>query len=211
MRILALDGAMARCSVALVEDGRVLAAEGEDTQRGHASLLPAMAWRVLARAGVAATNLDAVAVGVGPGGFTGLRAAIALATGLALGAGCRLIGVTTGEALVAALPARDGPVWSVIDNRRGGVLLERFAAGAAVPCAAPVSLSAEALEWPEGPLVLVGDAAAMLARAGARPGGPVLPDAVAVARVGALRLAGVIPDRAATPLYVEPPSVRPPA
>ena len=47
MRILAIEGALARCSVALLADGAVLAAEGEDTARGHAAILPAMAQRVL--------------------------------------------------------------------------------------------------------------------------------------------------------------------
>ena len=136
MRILAIDGALARCSAAVLADGAVLAADGEDVARGHPSLLPSMAGRVLDRAGVAATTLDAIAVGVGPGGFTGLRAAIALAQGFGLGVGCPVIGVTSGEALVAALPPnapRDRPVWSVLDNRRGAVFAEFFVRDASVP------------------------------------------------------------------------------
>ena len=50
------------------------------------------------------TGLDAVAAVVGPGGFTGIRAALALAEGIGLGAGIPVIGVTTGEALAAAVP-----------------------------------------------------------------------------------------------------------
>ncbi|HYF09870.1 MAG TPA: tRNA (adenosine(37)-N6)-threonylcarbamoyltransferase complex dimerization subunit type 1 TsaB [Acetobacteraceae bacterium] len=217
MRLLALDGALARCSVALLEDGVLRAAEQEDTARGHASLLPAMVERVLAQAGLRGAVLDAVAVGVGPGGFTGLRAATALATGLALGAGCPVIGVTTGEALVADLPMetpRDRPIWSVVDNRRGGVLLEAFEPGAILPEGAPISLELDALPWPPGPVLVVGDATALvLARTAAgiaAAGGPVLPSAAAIARVAALRLSGAIPPRLAAPLYVEPPSVRPP-
>jgi len=219
MRILAIEGALARCSVALLADGVVRAAEGEDTARGHAAILPAMAGRVLARAGVAAATLDAVAVGVGPGGFTGLRAAIALAQGLALGAGCRVVGVTSGEALVAALPLdtpRDRPVWSVLDNRRSAVFAEFFDRGASAPDGAPVVLDLAALPWGSDAPLVVGDAtAAVLAEAAARgvaalAGGPVLPDAVGVARVAALRLSGALPWRAAKPLYVEPPSVRAP-
>lgn len=220
MRILAIEGALARCSVAILADDTVIAAEGEDTARGHAAILPAMAERALRQAGLQATALDAVAVGVGPGGFTGLRAAIALAQGLALGAGCRLVGVTSGEALVAALPAKalgDAPVWSVLDNRRGAVFAEFFGRGASVPDGAPVALDIGGLPWSEGPVLVVGDAVAAVLEAAeargavAKAGGPALPDAVGVARVAALRLAGAIPAREARPLYVEPPSVRPPA
>jgi len=220
MRILAIEGALARCSVALVADGAVLAAEAENLSRGHAAILPAMAARVLQRVGLPATALDAVAVGVGPGGFTGLRAAIALAQGLALGAGCPLIGVTTGEALVAALPddlRRDHPVWAVLDNRRSAIFAEFFDRGAASPRAVPCAVAIGALPWMEGAMVVVGDATGVvLAEAATRgvaavAGGPLLPDAIGVARVAALRLAGAIPALEARPLYVEPPSVRPPA
>lgn len=219
MRILAIEGALARCSAAILADDAVLATVAEDASRGHPSLLPSMVQRVLDQAGVVATALDAVAVGVGPGGFTGLRAAIALAQGFSLGAGCPIIGVTSGEAMVAALPSearRDRPVWSVLDNRRGAVFAEFFAPGVAIPLGPAQVFALDALPWGETPL-LVGDATeAVLAEAARRGvdavgGGPMRPNAVGVARVAALRLAGTLPAREARPLYVEPPAVRPPA
>ncbi len=211
MRILAIEGALARCSVALWQDDAPLAAEAEEAARGHPALLPRMAAAVLARAGLGASSLDAVAVGVGPGGFTGLRAAIALAEGMARGAGVPLVGVTTGEALLAALPpeaAAGRPAWSVLDTRRGRVALEIFAPGEPMP-AAPRILDLAALPAPPPGLLLLGDAAVAVAGvvgagADAHPG---LPDAVAVARVAARRLAGILPPRDATPLYAEPPAV----
>ena len=72
-----------------------------------------------------------------------------------------LIGVTTGEALMADMPTaprHDQAVWSVLDQRQGRVVLEVFPAGVAQPNP-PVILPIEALPEPAGPLLLVGDAA----------------------------------------------------
>lgn len=216
MRILALDGALARASAAVWVEGRVAASALAEGARGQAVALPPMVARVLAEAGLRATELDAVAAVVGPGGFTGLRAALALAQGLALAAGCPAIGVSTGEALAAGLPeevraARE--VWSVTDTKRGRVLLERIAPGAWAALAAPAPYALEALPRPSGPVALVGDAAALAAEALQGRGdvlltGALLPEAGHVAAVAARRLAGELPPRAALPLYVEPPAVR---
>jgi tRNA threonylcarbamoyladenosine biosynthesis protein TsaB len=218
VRILAIEGALARCSAAVLVDGAVAAAEGAEAPRGHPALLPPMARVVLDRAGIAAAALDAVAVGVGPGGFTGLRAAIALAQGIACAAGCPLIGVTTGEALAAALPEvlREAhALWAVVDNRRGRVVLERFAAGAPLPDP-PMVAALDALPPAPAGLVLLGDAAVavaarLAARGDAAQAHAGLPDAVAVARVAVLRLAGRLAPRGAAPLYAEPPAVSAPA
>ncbi|TCZ55280.1 tRNA (adenosine(37)-N6)-threonylcarbamoyltransferase complex dimerization subunit type 1 TsaB [Roseicella aquatilis] len=220
MWILALDASLSACSAALLADDAIRAGRSLAGERGHAATLPPMAQAVLAEAGVAATDLDAVAAVVGPGGFTGIRAALALAQGIALGAGLPVIGVTTGEALAAALPPAERAaraVWSVVDNRRGRVVLERFVSGAMAPEAPPVALDIADLPRPAGPIILVGDAAAAVAEALAAAGVEAvasrhrLPEAAAAARVAALRLAGRIPPLAARPLYVEPPAVRLPA
>ncbi len=223
MLILALDAALARCSVALLRDGVVLAEHHQDTGRGHAALLPPMVQAVLAEAGVAATQLDAVAAGVGPGGFTGIRTALAMAEGLALGAGIPVVAVTTGEALAEAVPLEQRAgreVWTAVDTKRGRVVLERFGAappfGILLALGGPEAMDEAALPRPDGPVAVVGDAAlAVAARLAARGAntllaGPRLPQAAAVARVAARRLAGELPALAAQPLYVEPPAVRQP-
>ncbi len=218
--ILALDASLARCSAAVLADGVLRAHRHLEGERGHAATLPPMTQEVLREAGVRPGDLDAVAAVVGPGGFTGIRAALALAQGLALGAGLPVLGVTTGEALAAALPAGQAAgraIWSAVDNRRGRVVLERFAPGAAAPEGPPEVFEIAALPLPAGPLTLVGDAAPAVAEALAARGADALagdsrlPAADAAARVAALRLAGRIPPLAARPLYVEPPAVRLPA
>ncbi len=221
MLILALDASLSRCSVALLGDGRILAHRARDGERGHAAALPPMAAAVLAEAGLRAADLDAVSAVVGPGGFTGLRAALALAQGIALGAKLPVIGVSTGEALAAALPPEQRAgraVWAALDNRRGRVVLERFAPGAASPAAPPEVFSADELPpVAAGARVAVaGDAAEAVAERLAARGADALlssarlPDAAAAARVAALRLSGRLPPLPARPLYAEPPAVRRP-
>jgi len=207
MRILALDAALARCSAAVVVDGEVRAGRHQDVARGHAALLPTLAQAVLADAGVAAPMLDLIAVTVGPGSFTGLRAGLALAHGIALAAGVPLVGVSVGEALAEALPHLGRrTLWSAIDSRRGRIFLERDGVVAA--------LATDDLPRPEGPIAVAGDAAiAVAARLAAREVDVMLTDARLplarhIALVGARRLAGELPPRAAQPIYVDPPEAR---
>ncbi len=209
MRILALDAALARCSAGLAIDDALVAVRLADGDRGAAAILPCMAAEVLAEAGLDAASLDLVAVTVGPGGFTGLRAALSLAHGLALAAGRRLAGVTTGEALAAALPDLGGrALWVAIDDRRGGVFLEREGTAARV--------AAAAIPMPAGPLAIAGDAAVAVAARLAARGHDVmltdsrLPQPLHVARAAAARLAAALPLRPARPLYVAPPATRAP-
>jgi tRNA threonylcarbamoyladenosine biosynthesis protein TsaB len=213
MRLLGLDAALARASAALWEDGTVLAEARHDAARGQPAALPALADAVL-RVGSAnrPEPPDAVAVVVGPGGFTGLRAAIALGRGLADGWGVKLLGVTTGEALAAALPAWQAAgreVWSATFAGRGGLVLEQ-------PGEAPVLLDEATLPTPPGPVVLVGDAAPLAAaRLRARGVDALLSDsrlpaAGAVATVAARALAAGGALREAAPLYAEPLALRTP-
>lgn len=199
MNILGLDAALAACSAAVVAEGVVRAEAQAEGGRGYATQLPLMARRVLE--GV--DRLDAVAVTVGPGSFTGLRAAIALAQGIALGAGCPVVAVRVAEALAEAVGATRRPLWVALDNRRGRIFLDRGAGLAAV--------ALEEVPLPEGPVALAGDAAAALAGRLAAAGAEVQltkavrPQARAVAAVGLRRLRGELAALAVRPLYVEPP------
>ena len=207
MLILALDSALARCSAGLVADGVLRAGRQQDAGRGQAALLPVMVAAVLDEAGVAATDLDLVAVTVGPGSFTGIRAGLALAHGIALGAGVPIVGVTVGEAFADALPHLGARrLWSAIDSRRGRVFLEQ---GGSV-----LAYALDGLPRAAGAVAVAGDAAvAVAARLAARDTDVMLTDARLptarhVAMAGARRLAGELPPLPARPLYVDPPEAR---
>jgi tRNA threonylcarbamoyladenosine biosynthesis protein TsaB len=212
MLILGLDASLARCSAAVVADGIVLAEQCAEGGRGYATVLPEMARAVLTTAGVPATALDGVAVTVGPGSFTGLRAALALAHGIGSAVGRPVVGVTVAEALDAALVPDGRQVWVAIDSRRGRVFLERVTEGLKVE-----GFGLDALPSPAGPVAVAGDAAPEVAARLAAQGHDVLltdarlPLARHVAGVGARRVRGDIPLCAAQPLYVDAPEARLPA
>jgi tRNA threonylcarbamoyl adenosine modification protein YeaZ len=202
MRLLVLDAALARCFAALVVEGAVMIERAQEGTHGQAAALPPLVEQVLAEVG----TLDGLAVGIGPGSFTGLRVAIALAQGLADARGLPLIGVSTGEALAGLSAQR---VWACTENRRGQLFLERFAPGP-VAEGAPVTVEEAALPRPEALTWIVGDGAPRAAarlRAGGAPavlGEARRVEAAALAAVAERRLAGLLPPRAAQPLYVDP-------
>ena len=100
MKLLAFETATEACSVALWIDGEVRE-RFEIAPRRHAELSLPWAEQLLAEAGLAKSQLDAVAVGRGPGAFTGVRLAIALAQGIALALDRPVVPVSTLAALAA--------------------------------------------------------------------------------------------------------------
>ncbi|HEY1932254.1 MAG TPA: tRNA (adenosine(37)-N6)-threonylcarbamoyltransferase complex dimerization subunit type 1 TsaB [Acetobacteraceae bacterium] len=210
MLVLALDSALARCSAGLVRDGVLLSSRQQDAPRGQASLLPVMVQAILDDAGIRPIDLDLIGVTIGPGSFTGIRAGLALAHGMALAAGVPLAGVTVGEALADALPHLGGRrLWSAIDSRRGRVFLERDGVVA--------TFALDALPAPDGPVAIAGDTAGPVsARLAARGCDVMLTDARLpvprhIAEAAVRRFAGTLPPRDAQPLYVDPPEARLPA
>jgi tRNA threonylcarbamoyladenosine biosynthesis protein TsaB len=210
MRILTLDSAVGACSAAIVEDACVLAQRKQPADRGQATLLAGMADSALAELAMPAAKLDLIAATIGPGSFTGIRAALALAHGIGLGAGVPVVGVTVGEVMVDSLPRLGRrKLWCAIDSRRGRVFLERNAAITAVDL--------DDLPFPDQPVAIAGDAAIQVAaRLVARDADVMLTDVRLpqprhIAAVAALRHAGHLPPRAAQPLYVDAPAAHPPA
>lgn len=97
--ILAFDTSAAHCSVALLIDGKIVATRHEDMARGQAERLFPMIDEVMAEVGAVWAELDAIAVGIGPGNFTGIRISVSAARGLALSLGVSAIGVRGFDAL----------------------------------------------------------------------------------------------------------------
>ncbi|KAF1705621.1 tRNA (adenosine(37)-N6)-threonylcarbamoyltransferase complex dimerization subunit type 1 TsaB [Pseudoxanthomonas suwonensis] len=126
MKLLAFETATEACSVALYLDGQVIERFGVAPRR-HAELALPWAQELLQEAGIARAQLDAIAVGRGPGAFTGVRLAIALAQGIALALERPLVPVSTLQVLAAGAAA-DGPdrILAAIDARMGEVYVGAY-------------------------------------------------------------------------------------
>jgi tRNA threonylcarbamoyladenosine biosynthesis protein TsaB len=213
MRVLGLDAATAACSVALIEEGRVLAQASRAMEHGHAQALVPMILEVMS--GRPFTALDAIGVTRGPGGFTGLRVALATARGLGLAAGRPVIGVTTFEAVArTAAPAPGAArLLVLIESKRRDLYAQLFDAAGA-PLADPGALLPEDLPAyaGPGPVALAGDGAARAApafgAAASIAGGPARPDPAAVAAIAAERFAAAGPPAGPpSALYLRLPEV----
>ena len=131
MRLLALDTSTEACSVALLT-GRASIERSREVGRGHGEEILGMVDDVLGEARLSLGQLDGIAAGVGPGSFTGVRISVAVAQGLAFGAGLAVVPVTTLEAL--ALRAHEEGaerVLACLDARMGELYWGCFAAHAA--------------------------------------------------------------------------------
>lgn len=125
--ILAFDTSAAHCAAALLLPAsqttcRVIQ-RVEAMDKGQAERLIPLLEEVLAEGGVGWSDLKALAVGIGPGNFTGIRISVAAARGLALGLGIPAVGVTRLEALAHGLPR---PLVVAEDARRGQVYVQLF-------------------------------------------------------------------------------------
>lgn len=135
MIVLGLDTATADTCVGLFSDteGLPLALArrhepGPGERPGHAAQLLDLAGAVLHEASLTWGAVDRIAVGVGPGTFTGLRIGVATARGLAQATGAQLAAVSTLQALAAAA-ADERPVLACVDARRGELFVGAWAAG----------------------------------------------------------------------------------
>jgi tRNA threonylcarbamoyladenosine biosynthesis protein TsaB len=147
MRFLGIDTASSRASVAITEDGGLIAEnlhlpETADSlavvhsRNNHAEILVSLIDRTLRTAGFSLSEVSGFAVAIGPGSFTGLRIGLSTVKGISLGCGVPVIGVSTLHAHAARLNDFEGPICTILDARkkevysalfrRHGGLLERL-------------------------------------------------------------------------------------
>lgn len=131
MKLLALDTATEACSVALLL-GDTLLARYEEPKRGHAELILPMVDELLAEAGIGLGALDCLAVGRGPGTFTGVRIGVSVAQGLAFGADRPIVPVSDLAALAqrGVQTHRATRVLACLDARLGELYWAAFETGA---------------------------------------------------------------------------------
>lgn len=118
MKILALETSAKAVSAAVSEDGRILCAGYQDTGLTHSRTLMPIVEHILKNTGLAAKDLDAIAVAAGPGSFTGIRIGVSAAKGLAFALEKPVAGVSTLAAMARNVAFFDGLVICAMDARR---------------------------------------------------------------------------------------------
>jgi tRNA threonylcarbamoyl adenosine modification protein YeaZ len=193
--VLAFDTSAAHCAAALLlPDGRVLT-RLEPMEKGQAERLMPLLEELLVEAGLGWSDLTRLAVGTGPGNFTGVRIAVAAARGLALGLGIPALGITRLEALAFGLPR---PITVVEDARRGEVYVQGFG-----------TETSEALLLDGSDLAHVVETAHVTgSAAGPAALPPAMPLAEAMARLAAAR---ALPQPRPAPFYLRGADAAPPS
>ena len=207
MLVLGFDTATPAVSVALHDGDRVIAAASALDARRHAELLTPMIAKILADVGASRSDLTAVAVGVGPGPYTGLRVGLVTARVLGSVLGVPVSGVCSLDVIAASAAVAAGPFLVATDARRKEVYWARYDApgrrvdgphvgqASAIPDAAglPVAGAGGSL-YPEAFCALIG---------------PAYPDAGTLCGLVA-RPGGRVPLLAPDPLYLRRPDAREP-
>lgn len=206
--IVAFDTATPAVTVAVHDGSGVLAHESAVDARRHGELLAPSIAAVLAKAGAEPGDLTAIAVGTGPGPYTGLRVGLVTARVLGSALGVPVDGVCTLDIIAAETRhAADGEFIVATDARRREVYWARYAASGrrlsepqvSAPALVPAGLPAAG----EGPVLHPALGAAGVI-------GPRYPSAAALAQIAAGHLVSGTPAGAAQALYLRRPDAREP-
>lgn len=213
MLILAFDTTAPACSVAIVKDGATLVRLREVMDQGQAEALMPLIERAMGEARIGYSDLDRIAVTIGPGSFTGVRVGLSTARALGLAAEKPVVGVSSLAVLAAAVPdeerARHSTILAAIDTKRNDLYIQSFESKSGAPHAAPAAVpAAELADWSrDQDALVVGDGTPevmkVLAGVTASTADP-LPNAVVLARLAEGR---EIDAAGPLPLYVLPPKI----
>jgi tRNA threonylcarbamoyl adenosine modification protein YeaZ len=125
VRLAAIETSSPVGSVALFENGALVAQDEKRVSTGHGEQLLPMLDALFARNGWVPTDVTRWAVGIGPGGFTGVRIGVALAKGIVMATGADLVGVTSLDALAADLAdPGDALVVSAVSAGKGEIYVQ---------------------------------------------------------------------------------------
>ncbi len=223
--VLGLETGSPQASLAICSHGSLLAVD-RPARRAHGESVVGAIDQMLHRCGLTVGKLAAIAIGIGPGSFTGLRIALSYAKGVALATGCAIVGVPSLDAMALCaleLPdlAPQATICPILDARKGEVyaaLYRRVQNGLEKICdeflAQPQALARQlmggetivfpgdgAAAWSDALRDLGGGEGVKLAAASA-----TLPPAAMISALGAVRMACGQPDAAGglQPLYVRP-------
>jgi tRNA threonylcarbamoyladenosine biosynthesis protein TsaB len=215
--LLAFDTATPAVTAALHDGLRVVASQTAQGPRQHGEQLAGLIGSVLAAADLTRTDLQAIAVGTGPGPYTGLRAGLVTARVLASALGVPVQGVCTLDVIArAAAPAAAGREFLVAaDARRKEVYWARYDSGGgrigepAVGAPADVALLTAPADG-AAPRPVAGEGPVLYPELAACPIPPRYPDAGQLAEIAAERLAGAARLEPPEPLYLRRPDARVP-
>ncbi len=218
MKVLGIDTAIGACSVAVWEK-TVKASNQKIMSRGHVEELLPMVNRTLQKSGFAFSQLDLVAVTIGPGSFTGLRTGLAAAKGIGLALNIPVHGVTTLEAIAFAAKRdrvlhRKFPIVVVLETNREELFFQQFDGNAIGQFEAKAGLESFIVgKLPRGSFCLCGDAARRVVAALPPPEREQAIHLTAIKRPKAEDVAEIAAGRfekpiRAAPLYIHPPSAK---
>ncbi|MGQ0484763.1 MAG: tRNA (adenosine(37)-N6)-threonylcarbamoyltransferase complex dimerization subunit type 1 TsaB [Hyphomicrobiales bacterium] len=213
MKLLAIDTSMAACSVAVADSDHdlPLAKAQVAMERGHAEALAPMVRMAMEEAGLAFSDLDRIAVTIGPGTFTGVRIGLAMARGLGLALDIPVAGIDTLSAISVNEAERDQPILVAADARRDEVYAALFSGGRIMDKPAVMTAARAAQLLPEGPCTILGSGAhRVVAAAGrddlTRSRAGDLPSA---ANFWPLAIAAPVSGSMPAPLYLRAPDAKP--
>ena len=222
MRILALETSAKAVSAAVTEDGRLLALGLQDSGLTHSRTLMPIVEHLLKNTDLAMADMDAIAVAVGPGSFTGIRIGVSAAKGLAFAAEKPTVAVSTlvamarnvafaGGLIICAMDARRQQIYNALFDAGNGESLTRLTPDRAVALA---DLAKELRDDPR-PKTIVGDGAKLcleaLETAGITcrlaPPQLVMQNAMSVALEAEeiAKAGGLVSAQALAPVYLRPP------